>query len=144
MRSLLAAALLCALFAAPAHAHGLDDFLSRVNVEARRNLDGFVAKVSAQFEIPEAQVRVVLGAVSDPADAFMVFQIGQFCHRTSDDVLPVYRAQKGKGWGVIAKQLGIKPGSPEFHALKNGDLYLTGVPATTGHGHGNGHGKNKS
>lgn len=141
MRTFFAAALLCTLFAAPARAHGLDDFLSRVNVEARGNLDSFVAKVSAQFEIPEAQVRVVLGAVSDPADAFMVFQIGQYCHRTSDEVLPVYRTEKGKGWGVIAKQLGIKPGSPEFHALKNGDLHFTGVPQSAGPGHGHGHGK---
>ena len=28
-----------------------------------------------------------------------------------------------KGWGVIAKNLGIKPGSEEFHALKTGRLY---------------------
>ena len=26
----------------------------------------------------------------------------------------------GNGWGSIAKQLGIKPGSPEFHRLKQG------------------------
>jgi flagellar hook-length control protein FliK len=26
----------------------------------------------------------------------------------------------GKGWGVMARRLGIKPGSPEFHALKGG------------------------
>ena len=30
----------------------------------------------------------------------------------------------GKGWGNLAKTLGIKPGSREFHALKRGhDLY---------------------
>jgi len=35
-----------------------------------------------------------------------------------------YRADKGKGWGVLAKSLGIKPGSKEFHALKRGhDIY---------------------
>ena len=122
---------------------GLDDFLGRVNVEARADLGAFAAKISAQFEIPEAQVRVVLSAVSDPADAFMVFQIGQFCHRSADDVLGVYKAQKGRGWGVMAKQLGIKPGSAEFHALKRGDLYFTGIPgnvpasAAKGHGKGN-------
>jgi hypothetical protein len=44
----------------------------------------------------------VLDAVSEPADVFMVFQIGEFCGRGSDEVLTHYRAQKGKGWGVIA------------------------------------------
>jgi hypothetical protein len=31
--------------------------------------------------------------------------------------------------GVIAKELGIKPDSREFHALKKGNLVFDGVPA---------------
>ena len=147
MRTALATTVLW-LIASPAFAGGgLDDFLARVNVQARADLGGFVARMSGQFGVPEAQVRVVLSAVSDPADAFMVFQIGQYCHRPSDEVLPVYRAhysaEKGQGWGVIAKQMGIKPGSPEFHALKNGDLYFTGSPMAEGGGEGKGNGKAK-
>jgi hypothetical protein len=39
-------------------------------------------------------------------------------------VLREYKSSKGKGWGVIAKSLGIKPGSKEFHELKRSqDLY---------------------
>jgi len=35
-----------------------------------------------------------------------------------------YKSDKGQGWGALAKSLGIKPGSREFHALKRGhDLY---------------------
>jgi hypothetical protein len=37
-----------------------------------------------------------------------------------DYVIDQYRSDKGKGWGVLAKTLGIKPGSREFHALKDG------------------------
>jgi hypothetical protein len=153
MRIAIAATLLWLAAGSAALARGgLDDFLTRVNVEARTDLHAFAAKISAQFEIPEAKVRVVLSAVSDPADAFMVFQIGQFCHCSTDTVLPVYRSDKGKGWGVIAKQLGIKPGSPEFHALKNGDLQFTGVPSQAANakgkgkakGHGNGKANGKS
>ena len=41
-----------------------------------------------------------------------------------DYVLNKYRTEKNKGWGVMAKSLGIKPGSKEFHALKAGsDIY---------------------
>jgi hypothetical protein len=36
-------------------------------------------------------------------------------------VLEIYERDHGQGWGVIAKRLGIKPGSAEFHALK-GDM----------------------
>ena len=30
----------------------------------------------------------------------------------------MYEQDRGQGWGVIAKRMGIKPGSAEFHALK--------------------------
>ena len=45
--------------------------------------------------------------------------------------------------GVIAKNLGLKPGSPEFHALKNGDLALSGVPGGKSAGSGKDKGKGK-
>jgi len=38
-----------------------------------------------------------------------------------DYVTEQYKENKGRGWGALAKSLGIKPGSPEFHALKSGD-----------------------
>jgi len=38
-----------------------------------------------------------------------------------DYVTEQYKESKGRGWGALAKSLGIKPGSPEFHALKRGD-----------------------
>jgi hypothetical protein len=39
-----------------------------------------------------------------------------------DRVVEEHRKHKGRGRGVIAKNLGIKPGSDEFHALKAGQL----------------------
>lgn len=119
---------------------GLDNFLSSLNVQARADLPGFSAKVSAQFGVPEPQVRAVIGTVATPADAFMVFQLGQMAQRPPQTVLDVYQAHRGQGWGVIAKSLGIKPGSPEFHALKRGDFALAGGPGN-GPGKGKGHGK---
>ncbi len=126
-----------------AAAGDLDGFLRDLNIQARLDGDGFSARVSAQFGVPEARVNVVLGTVSEPADAFMVFQLGQMTQQPPDKVLEVYRAQKGKGWGVMAKELGIKPGSPEFHALKNGDFKLGAKPEKGAKGEGGGKGKGK-
>ena len=33
-------------------------------------------------------------------------------------MVEVYKSNKSKGWGAIAKEMGIKPGSAEFHAMK--------------------------
>jgi hypothetical protein len=127
-----------------AFAGGLEDFLSNVNVQARVDLPGFSAKISTQFGVPLPRVQAVVQSVREPADAFMVFQLGQMSGQSPDRVLAVYTPRKNKGWGVIAKELGIKPGSAEFHALKSGNLSFTGVPAgseSPGKGKGKGHGK---
>ena len=134
-------ALFCLFFSAHATAAGgLDGFLSKLNAQAKSDLAGFSARISAQFGIPEAQVKVVIGTVQQPADAFMVFQLGQMAQQPTDRVMQVYQSGKGKGWGAMAKDLGIKPGSAEFHALKRGDFHLGGA---SGEDHGNGKGSGK-
>ncbi|MBP1752668.1 MAG: putative rane protein [Geobacteraceae bacterium] len=145
MRKYVLALMCLMLFCSPGFAGGgLDGFLADLNVQARSDMGGFAARVGTQFGVPYAQVQAVIGTVNAPADAFMVFQLGQMTHRPPDAVLGVYQANRGKGWGVIAKSIGIKPGSPEFHALKRGDFVLSGKPGPGyGKGHGNGKGKGK-
>lgn len=143
MKRILLTLLASTCLFARAAAGDLDGFLHDLNIQARVDRDGFSAKVSAQFGIPEARVKVVLGNVSEPADAFMVFQLGQMTRQSPEKIMEVYRAKKGKGWGVIAKELGIKPGSPEFHALKNGDFQLGAKPKGSAKAEGGGKGKGK-
>jgi len=141
MVRILLAVLVLMLAALPGvAAASLDSFLGSVNAQARVDLPGFHATVSAQFGVPIPQVQAVLHTVGSPADAFMVFQLGQMSHRPPETVVQTYQAHKGKGWGVIAKELGIKPGSREFHALKSGELVYGGAP-NEGHGKGKGNGK---
>lgn len=142
MKRLILVALMLVHFCSQAFAGGgLEGFLSNLNVQARADLPGFSATVSAQFGVPVPQVQALLTKVDSPADAFMVLQLGQMAHQPPDAVLQSYRTHKGKGWGVIAKELGIKPGSKEFHALKNGDLMYgasPGAAASKGKGKGKG------
>lgn len=124
-----------------AFAGGLEDFLGKVNVQARADLPGFSAKISTQFGVPLPRVDAVVKAVADPADAFMVFHLGQVSNRSPETVMSVYNTSKKNGWGAMAQELGIKPGSAEFKALKAGELAFTGVPAGQSSGQGKGKGK---
>ena len=100
------------------------DWTRDLNIRADADPYGFRAQLSTRFKIGDAQVRVVLGNVDRPSDAYMVFRLGEMSSMSTDYVLSKYRAEKNKGWGALAKSLGIKPGSREFHALKQGsDLY---------------------
>lgn len=131
------------LLPAAVFAGGLEDFLANVNIQARADLPGFSAKISTQFGVPVANVQAVVQKVNEPADAFMVFQLGQMARTQPERVLTVYTPNKKKGWGAIAKELGIKPGSAEFHALKSGDLVFDGRPAGSDEPQGRGKGKGK-
>ena len=96
------------------------DWIRDLSIQAQTDPTGFRARLAARFQIGEAKIKAVLGNVPDPADAYMVFRLGEISRHPPEKVIDVYKANKGKGWGVIAKQLGIKPGSAEFHALKRG------------------------
>ena len=100
------------------------DWIKDLNIQAQADPSGFRARLGARFRIGDAEISAVLGNVAYPGDAYMVLRLGEMSRHPTDYVLHQYSAGKGKGWGALAKSLGIKPGSAEFHALKNGhDLY---------------------
>lgn len=118
----------------------LDGFIKSLNVEAKADLGAFKVRLSTQFGVPVPRVEAIMASVATPGDAYMCFRVGQVASQPVDVVMKEYQAHKGQGWGVIAKNLGIKPGSKEFHALKKGDL--NGDDASSGKGKGKGKGKN--
>lgn len=143
--SIILLLLFIAGFASVAHAD-LNDFLHKVNEQAKADIKNFNTKLSAQFGVPVPTVDEIVKRVAAPADAFMVLQLGRMTNKQPDVVVRTYQANRDKGWGVIAKELGIKPGSPEFHALKRGDFAFTGTAGDSqdqGSGKGKGKGKEK-
>jgi len=105
---------------------GLDNFMADLNIQAKSDLRDFSTKLSMQFGIPEVQVYAVINSVKAPADAFMVLQLGQWTHTPPEKVLRTYDTYRQKGWGEMARRMGIKPGSARFHQLKNGNLAFSG------------------
>jgi len=131
--------LMVVLLAAPVCARAdLDGFLSGLNNQAHNDMHDYNVRLSVQFGMPLPQVQSLVRSMATPGDAFMCLQLGQMTRLPPDRVLQTYKANRGKGWGVVAKELGIKPGSAEFHALKRGDFVLTGAPGAAGNGGGYG------
>lgn len=121
----------------------LEVFLSNVNMEARLDMRGFSVNLSTQFGVPMPRVEAIVRGVAAPADAFMILQLSQMSHHQPEAVMRVYQRERGKGWGTVAKELGIKPGSREFHALQRGDFSFTGEPGGAKQEKGKGKGKGK-
>lgn len=97
------------------------DWTKNFNVWAEADPMGFRAGLAERFGISDTEMNAVVGIMKNPADAYIIFRLGEMSSRSPDYVMERYRSERGKGWGVLAKSLGIKPGSGEFHALKQSD-----------------------
>src|SRR4030043_36580 len=116
----------------------LDVFISNLNVQAQADLGAFKVRLSTQFGVPAARVDAVMASVKTPGDAYMCFRVGQVASKPVEVVTKEYQGNKAKGWGVIAKNLGIKPGSKEFHELKKGNFNGDDSESSKGKGKGKG------
>jgi len=96
------------------------DWLKNLSLEAQADPSGFRARLATRFQVGDARISAVIGNLHDPADAYMVFRLGEMAQCPPEKVIDIYKKNKGQGWGVTAKNLGIKPGSEAFHALKRG------------------------
>lgn len=115
------------LFGLSAAAAGDFDWIKGFNIQAEQDPSGFRARLAARFQIGNAQIDTVLSNIEKPADVYIALRLGEMSRQPVDYVIGQYKSNKGKGWGALAKSLGIKPGSKEFHALKQGqDLYAEG------------------
>jgi len=98
----------------------LDQSLVAIDANARLDFGAFRSDISIGYNVTEKKIDYLSAEIGMSAgDIFMTVELAKITHKSIDQVVEVYNVHKGKGWGVMAKELGIKPGSPEFHALKD-------------------------
>ena len=97
----------------------LDGDLNQINLAANADFGKFRAELGVTYQIAGNRIDHFHTELHmEPAEIYYALEVSRVCHRPVDDVIEVYRTKHGKGWGKIAKELGIKPGSAEFHELK--------------------------
>lgn len=96
----------------------LDTQLKTINTEAKKDWDKFKTEVSRQYNTTIDKIEALINLGMAAADIIMTDEVSVIALRPVEDVVACYEKNKGKGWGVIAKEMGIKPGSAEFHKLK--------------------------
>lgn len=96
------------------------DWLKNLSIQAQADPSGFKYRLGTRFKIGDTEINAAISNVEDPADAYMLLRLGEMSSKPMDYVIEQYGASKNQGWGVLAKNLGIKPGSEDFQALKLG------------------------
>lgn len=112
----------------------LEAELNLLNDEAKKDLSSFKDKIVADFGGTKQAVQDLLDKALEPAEIILSGRIADVTGKSMNEVVNSYEKNKDKGWGQVAKDMGIKPGSPEFHALKG--------KSNKGKGNGNGNSGN--
>lgn len=99
----------------------VDTRLGEINDYGRRYRDPFVSEMTGHYGAPRSLVLDLLDRRGwAPGDVYFACSIARALGIPCLEVVQRYERNPGIGWGNLAKQMGIKPGSPAFHALKNG------------------------
>lgn len=101
----------------------VDTRLGEINQYGLRHRDPFVDELHRHYGAPRSLVIELLDRRGwAPADVYYACAIANALGLPCVDVVREYDRNPGQGWGALAKRMGIKPGSPAFHALKRGTV----------------------
>jgi len=97
----------------------MDAQLGDMNAYASGDRNGFIDDIVVSFGAPRYVVnQYVVERRWAPGDVYYACALAHQLRVPCLNVLRDYDKNHGQGWGVIAKRMGIKPGSAQFHALK--------------------------
>lgn len=99
----------------------VDTWLSDMNRYGSRYRDPFVDEMVRYHGAPRDLVVDLLDTRRwAPGDVYLACALASIIGRPCRYVADIWERDHAQGWGNVAKSLGIKPGSPEFHRLKKG------------------------
>ena len=99
----------------------VDSQLSDVNRYGMRYRQPFIDEMVRYYGAPRELVTTLLvDRHWAPGDVYYACAIAQILGRPCRYVVDIWERDHAQGWGNVAQQLGIKPGSDEFHRLKRG------------------------
>lgn len=99
----------------------IDQRLGDINDYGYRYREPFIDEVVVHYGAPRVLVReLLIDRRWAPGDVYYACSIAHLLGIPCRNVVEVWDRDHGQGWGAIAKRMGIKPGSAEFHRLKKG------------------------
>lgn len=98
----------------------VDTWLGDMNRYGSRYRDPFVDELVRYHDAPRNLVVDLLTRRWAPGDIYFACALAKLSGHPCRYVVDLWERDHAKGWGAMAKQLGIRPGTPEFHRLKQG------------------------
>jgi hypothetical protein len=98
----------------------LDKTLLTLDTEASISYGAFKANISRKYNVSASKLEYLTVDIGMTAgDIYLTMEIARITNKSVNQVVEAYQDNKENGWGFIAVELGIQPGSNEFEELKN-------------------------
>lgn len=98
----------------------LDSDLNAITDAALLDYENFQSNMITSYDIMEGDIYEMKNTLDlSPGEIYLTLEVSSLSGTSVEDILKIYEENKEKGWGFIIKKAGIKPGSDEFHELKN-------------------------
>ena len=99
----------------------VDARMSEIDDYGQRYRPSFEDEVVTRYGAPRSLVDSLLGVRRwSPSDVYYACALAHAAHRPCSEVADRYERERGHGWSALAMSYGIKPGSAQFHAFKDG------------------------
>lgn len=99
----------------------IDMHLDEVNRYGKAEFEFFKKDLSLKFGVSAGDINdYYYKEKFSPGDIYYAFTLSAVTDRPVRTIFDLYKTKKG--WGAIAQEMGIKPGSREFHMLKGRSL----------------------
>lgn len=99
----------------------VDAWLGDMNRYGTRYREPFVDEMVRYHGAPrELVTELLVSRHWAPGDVYYACTLAQVVDRACRDVADEWQVSHSQGWGVVARRLGVQPGSAGFQRLKNG------------------------
>ncbi len=97
----------------------LDSLLTKITLQERSDPEGFILHLGRSQRVPDEEIRQArIRFGLNAGDTYMATVLSRIFKTSVGDVAEEFSKNQGRGWGVMALNRGIKPGSLEFKEMK--------------------------
>jgi hypothetical protein len=98
----------------------LDKTLITLDLEASMGFGAFRTNIIRMYNVSDSNIQYLTVEIGMTAgDIYLTMEIAKITQKSINQVVESYLNLREKGWGAIAMDLGIIPGSAEFDKLKD-------------------------
>ncbi|MCE2957881.1 MAG: hypothetical protein ACK5UP_14880 [Bacteroidota bacterium] len=97
----------------------LNESINTITSKAKTQFSEFKTFITQNYGVGRDKYDMWQNSIGmNLGDIYLAVEIAKVSRRSQDDVIASYKKNKAQGWGVIAKEFGVKPGTDAFEVLK--------------------------